>query len=608
MNNSNSREHITIQLGHFSNYIGSHYWNIQHELLGQNVDGQGEIFQSHKLFRSIKGKIGSEEKYPRALIFDLRDNLGSLNPHWDVEDEVDDDSLAVWDHAIKIIKEDDDSDDNIDNEQKKIDPSHPMVDENIHLSNSIESWSDYLNPRFHARSFCIPSVWRDATSTCQFGRHDISSHPFSNYLSGKDRSLITNEYRDAFFDNFRLLVEDCGNASHVNVLVDVESGFGGFASDFLTEIREEMPKINMVDPVSSSHSSDISSTRSLSLPLLYHDLFLDDRIASVVIPMDPSAAMEHSRTSPFVHPLDTASTSKSSINASAYHTSAILAVAIETIQSVDIILPQTSLYQSFEPATDWISAVTNRGSFPLYDNLFFRPTSFPPPLPLLNPFMNTLSPICRKSYNDYNLIPSNHFNRTASTISTTAAAAVTVSGDSRNSVIERKKKAYTNVLSVRGLASPDLPSSFFQQCIGTKYLVSQVHQRHTQIPLSSDKFPRMFQDVDDHCMPTVTTIATTTTTSNDPRQRHQQQQQHQHHHSSSVHHHHYNNPTGMVSSCSSVAAVGCDSTTGAHLTHVTERWGDSIRSSGCRAHLDNCRLYRDECEEIREKLRNGLEM
>lgn len=40
-----SREILTIQLGHYSNYVGSHWWNLQVRVVRSNVKDQ--LFQ-HK--------------------------------------------------------------------------------------------------------------------------------------------------------------------------------------------------------------------------------------------------------------------------------------------------------------------------------------------------------------------------------------------------------------------------------------------------------------------------------------------------------------------------------------------------------------------------------
>ena len=38
-----SREILTIQLGHYSNFIGSHWWNIQESNFSYDPDNPSEI-------------------------------------------------------------------------------------------------------------------------------------------------------------------------------------------------------------------------------------------------------------------------------------------------------------------------------------------------------------------------------------------------------------------------------------------------------------------------------------------------------------------------------------------------------------------------------------
>ena len=82
-----AEEQITIQIGSFSNYVGTHFWNFQDDIfgyctnenddgneLGHEVDRRDEdqkFCQFSQLFRSgkINGRVMST---PRAVIIDRR--------------------------------------------------------------------------------------------------------------------------------------------------------------------------------------------------------------------------------------------------------------------------------------------------------------------------------------------------------------------------------------------------------------------------------------------------------------------------------------------------------------------------------------------------------
>ena len=79
------KETITLQLGEFSNYVGSHYWNYQLlACLQQSQSGEGEEgeegFQgsSEVASRLFREQARDGVFQPRVLISDLRLNVGRL--------------------------------------------------------------------------------------------------------------------------------------------------------------------------------------------------------------------------------------------------------------------------------------------------------------------------------------------------------------------------------------------------------------------------------------------------------------------------------------------------------------------------------------------------
>jgi hypothetical protein len=75
-------EIITLQFGHYANFVGSHYWNIQDELISRNEAlvnaGKRPEIGTDDLFRTGITQEGIETYTPRVLIFDARGSLGAL--------------------------------------------------------------------------------------------------------------------------------------------------------------------------------------------------------------------------------------------------------------------------------------------------------------------------------------------------------------------------------------------------------------------------------------------------------------------------------------------------------------------------------------------------
>lgn len=76
MTTSNNGEIITLQFGHYANFIGTHFWNIQDEsLLTQDDDHQ---YSADVLYNCGVTSKGIETYTPRLLLFDLKGSWGNL--------------------------------------------------------------------------------------------------------------------------------------------------------------------------------------------------------------------------------------------------------------------------------------------------------------------------------------------------------------------------------------------------------------------------------------------------------------------------------------------------------------------------------------------------
>ncbi|CAN0403221.1 unnamed protein product [Pylaiella littoralis] len=91
MSDSSGREIITLQVGRYANFVGTHFWNFQDELVllasrGGVVDAPYDHSVLHRPAegRGTGGPGGGSGRggvpTPRLVAFDTRDALGSLNP------------------------------------------------------------------------------------------------------------------------------------------------------------------------------------------------------------------------------------------------------------------------------------------------------------------------------------------------------------------------------------------------------------------------------------------------------------------------------------------------------------------------------------------------
>lgn len=79
------KEIVTIQVGDYANYVGSHFWNFQDELLGLAGDPQADsVFKNHDLnmdvfYRTGHTLQGIDTYTPRLLSINMRGSLGSMS-------------------------------------------------------------------------------------------------------------------------------------------------------------------------------------------------------------------------------------------------------------------------------------------------------------------------------------------------------------------------------------------------------------------------------------------------------------------------------------------------------------------------------------------------
>lgn len=92
------REIITLQLGHLSNYVATHFWNAQESYFTYSAD-ETPLVDHDVHWRAGYGADGSETFLPRTVIYDLKGGFGSLrkiNALYDVDPDADAASSSLW--------------------------------------------------------------------------------------------------------------------------------------------------------------------------------------------------------------------------------------------------------------------------------------------------------------------------------------------------------------------------------------------------------------------------------------------------------------------------------------------------------------------------------
>lgn len=146
-----TREILTLQFGHYSNYVGAHFWNIQE--LSFDYTGTVKAECNHDiLYREGRTANGEVTYTPRLLLADLKGSLGSFPSSGGLEETHIEEDLP-W-HTVEKIEEPAPSKNeflqDIDGEN-----SATTDDKQYNLEEDVKTWSDFLYPRFHSRTVNI---------------------------------------------------------------------------------------------------------------------------------------------------------------------------------------------------------------------------------------------------------------------------------------------------------------------------------------------------------------------------------------------------------------------------------------------------------------------
>ncbi|RVE52476.1 hypothetical protein evm_002870 [Chilo suppressalis] len=231
-----TREILTLQFGHYSNYMGTHFWNIQELSFDYTGTKKSEI--NHDiLYREGQSKKGEVTYTPRLLLADLKGSLKTLPASGGLPIETDNDDLQ-W-NTVETIEEP-----VPERNQFLSDLDTETEDKQYNLEEDINTWTDFLYPRFHPRTVNIVKEYCHGDETECFDIHN----------SGK--TLWKQDFGDTFSDNIRKYVEECDSIQGFHINFDCTDGFSGLAVGCIEHLADEYTKPILAHPIIASYFSD----------------------------------------------------------------------------------------------------------------------------------------------------------------------------------------------------------------------------------------------------------------------------------------------------------------------------------------------------------------
>uniref|UniRef100_A0A1B0DNQ5 Misato Segment II tubulin-like domain-containing protein n=2 Tax=Phlebotomus papatasi TaxID=29031 RepID=A0A1B0DNQ5_PHLPP len=336
-----SREILTLQLGNYANYVGTHFWNIQ-EAGFQYEPGSGIPEINHDvLFREGQNHRGDVTYTPRMLCVDLKGALVHLSEDGDLYGDESrkkilsggSDALnpqIPWDsQSIEVVREEAAEKPTF---QKDLDTTgQANVQGDYEFRNTVKSWTDFMYTRYHPRSV---NVIREYS-------HSDEENSFDTFTNGREL-WKSGSFGEDFGDKIRQYIEECDNCQGFQVLFDCTDGFSGLTAQCFDDLNDEYGKCILAYPLippqvrnfKNADSAVTSQIRVVNLSLSFASLI---ESSSLFVPVSTMAQgwrnVSGSRQFPNV----------SYDPENFYQTSAILATFLDTLtlkyRAKDILQP-----------------------------------------------------------------------------------------------------------------------------------------------------------------------------------------------------------------------------------------------------------------------------
>ncbi|XP_061839279.1 protein misato homolog 1 [Nerophis lumbriciformis] len=248
------REIITLQLGHYSNFVGTHWWNLQDASLCYDPEMPPGEIQSDVMFREGQTLGGNVTYTPRLIAMDLKGSLLTLRQEGSLYDAGKDTSAISWDGSLMTHKESPPEKNSFLEDLDKLDRGDILtevdftssrqypcegslrldtvnaqlaaIQKSYQLEGSVKVWSDFLRIHLHPRTISVIHQYN----------HDGEAERLEAF--GQGESLLQGKVVDELDDKLHFFVEECDYFQGFQILCDVADGFAGLGSK-VTEMLQD---------------------------------------------------------------------------------------------------------------------------------------------------------------------------------------------------------------------------------------------------------------------------------------------------------------------------------------------------------------------------------
>uniref|UniRef100_T1JDX5 Misato Segment II tubulin-like domain-containing protein n=1 Tax=Strigamia maritima TaxID=126957 RepID=T1JDX5_STRMM len=335
------REIVTLQVGHFSNFIGAHWWNLQEGSFVYDEKTLTDI-NHDMLFREGRTRNGEDTYVPRLVAIDLKGSLNTLKEDGILYGGGQKSSEVPWIGNVSVFKTEPSQKNEFlcDLEKEEVrsrnaqirkeigsepekdvcqaSPDNPSLAENVSrtkfydLDSKVQLWSDFVGTHYHPRSIYIIDQFSHNSELDSFEHFGLGEQVWSN-----------EKVADEIENKIRFFTEECDNLQGFNLIVDGHNGFAGLGSGISSLLQDEYGSKTIVSiPTFPVPSNQINRVHMKMFQIAYTLQRLSS-FTSIVIPVSLAKHIREpheTRKFPFLN-------YKPHLP---YHTSSIIASALDT--------------------------------------------------------------------------------------------------------------------------------------------------------------------------------------------------------------------------------------------------------------------------------------
>lgn len=255
-----SREIITLQIGNYSNFLGTHWWNSQESSFCYDSTVNSDLSEINHdvLYREGENPRGEITYTPRLILIDLKENFKTLNKDGVLYNmPIASSTTSLWHGKWSTFKSDSLSKNeflqDLDKEEESVYPDLSLkmtaIDEDrdicqaesssytkttekskesekkfYNLDDSITTWSDFLRIHYHPKSICFIEDFN-------------YENEFDGYGCGLEAFNQENMH-DLIEETLRYFAEECDHLQGFQILMDGYNGFSAVANGILEHMED----------------------------------------------------------------------------------------------------------------------------------------------------------------------------------------------------------------------------------------------------------------------------------------------------------------------------------------------------------------------------------